>query len=126
MGRDSFANCMIRRAMKELNLETSALYRNGILVLVLFSIALIVHNVFSQNGYLASRRQRLEVQSLQQKIQQIKAENEQLDHENQALKNDPAAVERLAREQYGLVKPGDRVYSVPNQTPPSPPAAVIR
>jgi cell division protein FtsB len=71
---------------------------------------------------LASRRQRKELQSLQQKIQQIKTENEQLDHENRALKSDPAAIERLAREQYGLAKPGEKIYSVPGNAAANPPA----
>jgi cell division protein FtsL len=111
--------------MKELNLDTTALYRNGILALLLICIALIVHNVFSQNGFLASRRQRKELQALQQKIQRIKTENEQLDHENRALKSNPAAIERLAREQYGLAKPGEKIYSIPgngtaNSPAPSP------
>ncbi len=109
--------------MKELDLDTTALYRNGILVLLLICVALIVHNVFSQNGYLASRRQQKELQSLQQKIQQIKTENDQLDHENSALKSDPAAIERIAREQYGLAKPGEKIYSVPGKTPPPNPPA---
>ena len=50
--------------MKDWKLDTTALYRNGILVLLLVSIALIVHNVFGQNGYLASRRQQKELQAL--------------------------------------------------------------
>ena len=95
------------------------LYRNGILALLLVCIALIVHNVFSQNGYIASRRQRKELQSLQQKIQRIKAENEQLDRENHALKSNPAAVERLAREQYGLARPGEKIYSLPSKPAPA-------
>ena len=107
--------------MKELNFDTTAFYRNGILALLLICVALIVHNVFSQNGYLASRRQQKELQALQQKIQQIKTENEQLDRENHALKSNPAAIERLAREQYGLAKPGEKIYSVPGNTPANPP-----
>ena len=103
--------------MKELNLDSTTLYRNGILALLLVCIALIVHNVFSQNGYLALRRQRKELQGLHQKIQQVKADNEQLERENRALKSNPAAIERLAREQYGLAKPGEKIYSLPHNTP---------
>ena len=102
--------------IKELQPDTSALYRNSILVLLLICVALIVHNVFSQNGYLASRRQRKELHELEQKIQQIKVENQELDHENHELKSNPAAVERLAREQYGLAKPGEKIYPVPNNS----------
>ena len=109
--------------MNDSNFDNSALYRNGILVLVLVSIALIVHNIFGQNGYLASRRQQKELQTLQQKILQLKQENDQLDKENRALKSDPAAVERIAREQMHLAKPGEKIYTLPDKTPANPPPA---
>jgi len=99
--------------MKELNFDTRTLSRNGILALLLISFALLVHNVFSQNGFMTSRRQRKELQGLQEKIRQVKTENEQLARENRALKSNPAAIERLAREQYGLAKPGEKIYSLP-------------
>ena len=108
--------------MKELNFDRQASYRNGIMVLLLICIALIIHNVFSQNGLLASRRQRKELHTLEQKIQQIKADNEELDHENQELKSNPEAVERIAREQYGLAKPGEKIYSVPSTGTTAKPA----
>lgn len=109
--------------MNESNFNTTALYRNGIMVLLLLSIALIVHNIFGQNGYLASRRQRKELQTLEQKVQQLKHENEQLDKTNHALKSDPAAIERQAREGMGLSKPGEKIYKFsdkPLVTPPPP------
>lgn len=109
--------------MNESNSDNSALYRNGILVLVLVSIALIVHNIFGQNGYLASRRQQKELQTLQQKIMQLKLENDQLDKENQSLKSDPAAVERIAREQMHLAKPGEKIYTLPDKPPANLPPA---
>ena len=107
--------------MNDSNFETTALFRNGILVLLLVSIALIVHNIFGQNGYLALRQQRKEIQTLQQQLQQLKQENEQLDKENRALKSDPAAIESRAREQMGLVKPGEKIYKFPNKAPANPP-----
>lgn len=107
--------------MNDSNFDTTALYRNGILVLLLVSIALIVHNIFGQNGYLALRRQRKELQTIQQQLLRLKQENEQLDKENRALKSDPAAIERLAREQMHLAKPGEKIYTLPDKAPANPP-----
>ncbi len=101
--------------MSDSEFDKSAFYRNGALVLLLVAIALIVHNIFGQNGYLALRRQQQELQTLQQKIEQLKQENEQLDKQIKALKSDPAAIERLAREQMHLVKPGEKVYTLPDK-----------
>jgi cell division protein FtsB len=107
--------------MKDFHFDKATLYRNGVLVLLLVSIALIVHEIFGQNGYLALRRQQKELQTLEQQIQQLKQENEQLDKQIRALKSDPAAIERLAREQMHLAKPGEIIYTLPNQAPANPP-----
>ena len=106
--------------MNDSSSDNRTLVRNGILVLLLLSIFLIVHNIFSQNGYLALRRQRKQLQTLQQKILRLQQENQQLDKQNQALKADPEAIERMAREQMHLVKPGEKVYTVPSRTPANP------
>jgi len=103
--------------MSDSNFESSALYRNGILVLLLLSIALIVHNIFGQNGYLALRRQRKELQTIQQQLLQLKQENDQLDKENRELKSNPDAIERKAREDMHLVKPGEKIYTLPEKAP---------
>ena len=106
--------------MDDSSFETTALYRNGILVLLLVSIALIVHNIFGQNGYLAARRQRKELQTIQQQNMQLQRDNQQLEKDNRALKSDPAAIERLAREQMHLAKPGEKIFTLPDRTLPDP------
>lgn len=95
------------------NFKSPTAIRNTILVLVLASVALMVHNIFGQNGLLAARRQQKELQQLQQHILQLQQDNAQLDKQNQALKSDPEAIERRAREDMHLVKPGEKVYTLP-------------
>jgi cell division protein FtsB len=110
--------------MNDSNTGTRTLVRNGILALLLVSIFLIVHNIFSQNGFLASRRQLKQLQTLQQHILQLRQENEQLDKENRALRSDPAAIESRAREQMHMAKPGEKIYTLPDKPPaPSSPSA---
>ncbi len=111
------------QAMNDSNFNTSPLFRNGILVLLLLTVALIVHNIFGENGFLALRRQQKELHALEQKLQQLKQENEQLGKENQSLKSDPAAIERLAREQMHLAKRGEKIYTRSDQAPANPPPA---
>jgi len=101
--------------MNDFDLDMRSLVRNGILVLLLAFVVLIVHNIFGQNGYLAARRQQKELQTLQQQIQRLTQENEQLARENRALRSDPSAIERLAREQMHLVKPGEKIYTLPDK-----------
>lgn len=107
--------------MNQSTARTSALYRNGILLLLLLSVALVIHNVFGQHGYLALQRQRREVRQLQQQILQTQQENEALEKTNRALQSDPEAIERLAREQMHLAKPGETIYTLPDKPPAIPP-----
>jgi hypothetical protein len=54
------------------------------------------------------------------RLRVLSAENAKLDQRRQQLQTD-AEIERLAREQYGLVKPGEEAYAI---LPPKPgPAA---
>ena len=89
-------------------------------VLGLGLLALMVHTVFGEHGYLALRRQQGEMDRLQQEIQRLEEENKRLAEEIQALKSDPRAVERVAREQLKMARPGERVITIP-ENPPAPP-----
>ena len=101
--------------MKNLPWNNATLYRNAALALVLICLALVVHEIFGQHGYLALRRQQQELQTLQNQIQQLKQENDQLDKQIKALKSDPKAIERLAREQMRMARPGELIYTLPEK-----------
>lgn len=53
------------------------------------------------------------VEGLQQEIQALEAVNDQLSRTIDWLRDDPQAVEQIAREELGLVKPGERVLRFP-------------
>ncbi len=103
--------------MKKWPWDKATLYRNAIYVLALLCIFLIVHEIFGQNGYLALRRQRKELQTLHQQIQQLRQENGQMEQQIKALRSDPEAIERLAREQMHLARPGELIYTLPEKDP---------
>ncbi|MCI0402527.1 MAG: cell division protein FtsL [Acidobacteria bacterium] len=87
-------------------------------VLALGLLALVVHTVFGEHGYLALRRQQQEMDRLQQEVQRLEEENKRLAAEIESLKSDPRAVERVAREQLKMARPGERVITIP-ETPPT-------
>ncbi len=103
--------------MKKWPWDKATLYRNAIYVLALLCVVLIVHEIFGQNGYLALRRQRKELQTLQQQIQQLRQQNDQMEQQIKALRSDPKAIERLAREQMHLARPGELIYTLPEKDP---------
>ena len=112
--------------MKYLPWEKATLYRNGIFLLVLVCLALVVHEVFGQNGILALRHQRKELETLQLKIQQLQQENEQMERQIKALRSDPQAIERLAREQMRMARPGEIIYALPDKDSQNPPPVAAK
>ena len=81
-------------------------------VLVLLGL-LVVAAVLGDNGALRLWRLRGEVQTLHRDVQALEAENERLTRAIAQLRDDPAVLERLARGELGLVRPGERVLRFP-------------
>ena len=79
-------------------------------------VAVLFVGVFPTRTYLA---QRAAVARAEEQLRVITAENERLDDRIDALET-PEEIERLAREQFELVMPGERPYVVvpPSETPP--------
>lgn len=98
---------------REEKLLVAFLRRRAGLLLGLALLALLVHDVFGDHGFLAMRRTHKEVEQLRQEIQQLNQENARLAEELKALKNDPATIERLAREEMGLARPGELIFKLP-------------
>lgn len=49
---------------------------------------------------------------LKEKTEVLKAETAELKQQIENLKNDPALLERIAREEYGMKKEGEKVYKI--------------
>jgi len=99
-----------------ISMKDARFRRGALLALVLLTFALTVHEVFGDRGYFALRRRRQELQTLQQQVDKLQKENEQLEKEIKGLKSDPKAIEKLAREQMKLAKPGEIIYVLPEKS----------
>lgn len=108
--------------MRKLRWDRTAMTRNALVVLILLSITLAIHEIFGDHGLLALRRQKRVYESLQQQIHQLQKENQQLEQQVKGLKSDPKAIERLAREQMKMARPGEVIFTLPEKKdqPPSP------
>jgi cell division protein FtsB len=73
-------------------------------------IALLVGSLFGDRGMLQLVAQRERADALQKQLDEMRAENVGLAAEIAALKSDPRAIERLAREELGLARPGELVF----------------
>lgn len=50
--------------------------------------------------------------NLKEKTEELHAETAELKQKIENLKNDPALLERIAREEYGMKKEGEKIYKV--------------
>ena len=57
---------------------------------------------------------RAEVSALEQKLQSVETENTANKRLIEEL-NTPAGIERAARERYGMIRPGEKVYIIPKE-----------
>jgi cell division protein FtsB len=77
---------------------------------------LLLQDVFGTHGVLAMRRAQKEAATVKKEIDLINEENRQLQGRVKALKTDPQAIERIAREEMGLARPGEYIF----KTAPKP------
>ena len=85
----------------------------GATLLGLLLLALVVHDIFGTHGYLAMRRTQLEIKKVRADIEQLNKENLQLSDEVKDLKSDPRKIEKIARDELGLAKPGEVIIKIP-------------
>ena len=81
----------------------------------LLTVAVLVLAVFNDKGLLQVHMQSQKLSTIETDVAQIDAENKQLTKEIQGLRTDPAMIERLAREELKLVKPGEVVLVTPEK-----------
>ena len=82
--------------------------------------------LFGEYGYVALRKAERRSQEYTQQIEQLKKENQGIKNEIRALKKDPTAIEKIAREELGLVREGEikmapaKQHEDPSKNPPAP------
>ncbi len=97
-------------------------------ILILFIAILLLlagySALFGEYGFVAIRKAERHSQEYIQRVEQLKKENLEIRNEIRALKKDPTAIEKIAREELGLVKEGEIKMSPAKQhedPPKSPP-----
>jgi cell division protein FtsB len=87
----------------------------------LLALLLAAHVVFGTNGMVAWSQKRAQHRELQKHIEELQKENMRVSQRIEKLKTDPKAIEKEAREQLRYAKPGEVVYTMPEQRPQSSP-----
>ena len=100
----------------------SFLGRHARTLLGLALLLLAIHDLFGSHGLLAMRRTQSQMQQLRGEIDRLNQQNGDLNKQVKALRSDPKAVERIAREEMGLARPGEMIFKLEDK-PPEPNAA---
>jgi cell division protein FtsB len=86
-------------------------------VLLFVGCILVVDGLVGDKGLLAMMKARQEYQSLEQSLHSARAENARLREQARRLREDPAAIEEIARRELGLIRPGEKLFIVRDVRP---------
>jgi cell division protein FtsB len=103
----------MRKTVDNRSITQGVVVRIAFGVFGLLTIAMLLLAVFNDKGALQVRTRSQKLSTIQNEISNIDAENKKLNAEIQALRSDPTTIEKFAREELKLVKPGDIVLVTP-------------
>lgn len=73
---------------------------------------LAVGSLSAEGGFRRYARLQRDLHSLEERNAKLVTENDRMKREIQRLRSEPAAIERAARENLGLVRPGEIVFNL--------------
>jgi cell division protein FtsB len=88
------------------------LRRNMNWFLIAGLLLLALQDIFGAHGVLAMRQTQLRAAEIRQQIKQLDDENRKLEDRVKALKTDSTTIERIAREENGLARPGEFIFKI--------------
>ena len=87
--------------------------------LLFIGCVVFIDALVGEKGLLETVKKRQEYHALEQSILRARAEKEELRQEARRLREDPTAIEEIARRELGLIKPGEHLFIV-RDVPPAP------
>ena len=99
----------LRRVQQQVAATQKQFIRGIILLLCITSLIIFI---FGDHGLLQLYKLKRDRAKVQAQISQLRKERERVMVEKNRLENDIQYLEKLARERYRMVKPGEKVYKV--------------
>jgi cell division protein FtsB len=82
------------------------------MLLVFVTLVLVINALVGERGLMETLRARRQHQELVGSIERLRVENARLRDEARRLRTDPATIEALARQELGLIKPGEMLFII--------------
>ncbi len=86
-------------------------------LLIAVSCALVVDAFVGEKGLMAMYKARQQYRALERSLTLARTDNARLREEARRLREDPAAIEEIARRELGLIKPGEKLFIVKDIRP---------
>jgi cell division protein FtsB len=86
-------------------------------LLLCLGVVLVVDALLGDKGLLEMIKKRDEYRALELTLVRARAENARLREEARRLREDPEAIEEIARRELGLMKPGEKLFIIRDVTP---------
>ena len=80
----------------------------------------MIDALVGDKGLLAMIQARQQYRTLERSLAEVRSENARLREEARRLREDPSAVEDLARRELGLIKPGEKLFIIKDVAPKDP------
>jgi cell division protein FtsB len=87
------------------------------LLLIFVAVVLVVDALVGEKGLMESMRARRQYREVAASLDAVRRENAQMREEVRRLKEEPAAIESVAREQLGLIRPGELLFIITDDKP---------
>ena len=79
---------------------------------VAFALAYVPYHLYARSGLAKTITLQRDLTVLRARNRELAAENDRLEREAEALRDDPTAIERVARTDLGWVRPGEIVVDL--------------
>ncbi|HSL21868.1 MAG TPA: septum formation initiator family protein [Vicinamibacterales bacterium] len=89
-------------------------------LLALVAAVIVIDALFGDQGLADTMRARRQYAALEAHVARVKAENAALREEARQLKEEPARIEWIARDELGLIMPGEQLFIIADETLPHP------
>jgi cell division protein FtsB len=102
----------IKKQVSPENLAETVKENKRATVIVAAAFLLFLYVMFNNNGIVARIQLEMEKTEALEQIRIAEEEQKKLKDQSKALDGDPKAVEKVAREKYGMVRENEKVYKV--------------
>ena len=87
------------------------------LLLVFVTLVLVINALIGERGLMETLRARRQHQDLVVSIDRLRSDNARLREDARRLRSDPGTIEALARQELGLIKPGEVLFIIKDAKP---------